>query len=100
MHPTHKLVFWFTLALALTGILLAAMGARAETCKRKIDHTIERLSGYRWSWRTVDGKQCWYYSRHILPREDLVWSFTEDEFNADIDRVIERKFHPFTKEED
>jgi hypothetical protein len=67
--------------------------AKAETCYRKIDNSIERLAGFRWSWRTVDGKQCWYYARNILPREDLVWSFTEEEFNADIDRVLERKLY-------
>lgn len=88
--------YWAKLAGAVLviGILISLVSmVRAETCKAKIDNTVDRLSGYRWQWRTVDGRQCWYYSNRLLPREDLVWSFSEDEFNSDIDRVIKRQFY-------
>lgn len=86
---------WIVLSVATIVLALVMMirAAKAELCHRKIDNTIERLGGYRWNWRTVDGKQCWYYSRHVLPKEDLVWSFTETEFNSDVDRILERKFY-------
>lgn len=88
-------LIWIILSLAIIAIAWMTLirTARAEFCHAKIDNNVERLSGFRWSWRMVDGRKCWYFSRHILPREDLVWSFTEQEFNADIERVIERKFY-------
>ena len=90
-----QLVAWMAVVAALAFIVLVMLLERlpAETCLRKIDNNIERLAGHRWQWRTVDGKQCWFYSNRLLPREDLVWSFTEEEFNSDIDRVLERKFY-------
>lgn len=86
---------WIVLSLAIIVIAWITMirTARAEFCHTKIDNSVERLSGFRWSWRMVDGKKCWYYARNILPREDLVWSFSEEEFNSDIERVLERKFY-------
>jgi hypothetical protein len=82
-----------SLAIITAAWIILIRTARAEVCASKVDGNVERKAGYRWQWRNVDGKQCWYYSNSILPREDLVWSFTEDEFNSDIDRVLERKFY-------
>lgn len=80
-------------------IILSVMPTRAETCYRKIDNNVQKLAGYKWQHRTVDSKQCWFYSNRLLPATDLVWSFTEEEFNSDIDRVLERKFYkPVTDE--
>jgi hypothetical protein len=79
--------------LILAFVLAAPVSASAEICRRKIDNNVERLAGYKWQWRKVDGQQCWFYSNRLLPVTDLIWSFTEEEFNSDIDRVIERKFY-------
>jgi hypothetical protein len=69
--------------------------AKAEVCFKQPSHdATERRGGYRWHYRIVDGKRCYYYSNLIMPRDELVWSYTEEQFNAaeGIDRVIERKF--------
>jgi hypothetical protein len=87
---------WAVLGTALVLSITAAFQARAEVChtKRQIsDATLERRPGYRWQWRNVDARPCWYYSNRVLPDEELVWSFTEREFNSDVDRVIQRKFY-------
>jgi len=97
------LAFWITVAGAIivVAILIALASMRtasAEICHRNpSSDEVERKGGYRWQWRTVDGRKCWYYSNMVLPREELVWSYTEKEFNSDVDRVIERRF--YTKEE-
>lgn len=75
-------------------VLLLSTGiAQAEFCRTQIDSSVPKKGGYRWQWRTVDNKQCWFYSNRLLPKEDLIWAFSEEEFNRDIDRVIERKFY-------
>lgn len=101
MHRSSKLVLWFVFCLALLGCMLAAFGTRAEVCLNKVDGDIAKKPGYRWQWRTVDGRKCWFYANTLLPKEDLVWSYTEQEFNSDIERVIERKFYfPENKDAD
>lgn len=94
ISPEMQATLLISSILAMIGMLLAMSNARAETCREKIDNSIERRGGYRWQWRMIDGRKCWYYSNNVLMREDLVWSYTEEEFNSDIDRVIERKFYP------
>jgi hypothetical protein len=80
--------------LAIALLVALTTSASAEICLKKPDHTsIEKRGGYRWLWRFVDEKKCWYYSNLVMPREELVWSFTEEEFNSDIDRILERKFY-------
>lgn len=74
--------------------LLASTEARSEFCRKDVDPTIERKAGYRWQYRTVDDRKCWYYSNRVIPKTDLMWPYTEEEFNHDIERVIERKFYP------
>lgn len=102
MRVEHsRLLAWFSVVLALAVIstgLFAQRIARGDICMTKPDHdAVERRGGYRWQWRLVDGRKCWYYSNMVMPREELVWSYTEKDFNSDVDRVIERKF--YTKEE-
>jgi len=84
-----------SLAIIMIAFVTLVRVAKAETCARKVDSNVERKAGYKWQWRTIDGKQCWYYSNNILPREDLVWSYTTEEFDSDVDRVVERKFYIF-----
>jgi len=68
--------------------------AKAEFCLKTPDPSaVEKRGGYRWLWRYVDQKKCWYYSNMVLPREELIWSFSEEEFNADINRILERKIY-------
>lgn len=78
------------LVLAIAVVL--ASPAAAEICTSRPDLSIERKGGYRWQYRLLDGRKCWYYSNLPLPREELVWGFTESEFNSDV-RVLERKFY-------
>lgn len=95
-----SLVAWSCVVLALAFLLLVMFleRVRGEVCLSKPDNSqIDRKGGYRWQWRTVDGRQCWYYSNMVLPREELVWSYRTQDFDSDIDRVIERKF--YSKEE-
>lgn len=91
--PRGYVTLLVCLFLATLGILLAIVSARAEVCAAKINSNIERKAGWRWQYRTVDGKRCWYFSNNVLPREDLVWSYDSKEFDSDIDRVIERRFY-------
>jgi hypothetical protein len=89
----------FVLAFVVLVMVLNLKQSKADVCRYKIDNSVERLAGYKWQHRAVDGKQCWYYSNRILPKEDLVWSFNEQEFNSDIDRILERKFYKPVQDE-
>lgn len=33
----------------------------------------------QWSWRTIDGRKCWYPGKPGLPRERLRWPTAPDE---------------------
>lgn len=95
-----SLAAWMSVVAALAFLLLVMLLERVkgDVCMKEPDNSaVERKGGHRWQWRLVDGRKCWYYSNLVLPREELVWSYTDKEFNSDIDRVIERKF--YTKEE-
>lgn len=95
----HRLIIWLVICGALVALLLTllAANAHAEYCYsspgRTVERNIEKKGGYAWRRRQVDGKRCWYYARGPLPQTDLVWSFSEEEFNSDVDRVLERKFY-------
>jgi hypothetical protein len=89
-------MIWIVLSLAILTVtwIILIRTAKAEVCFQKPSHdATERRGGYKWHYRIVDGKRCWYYSNLALPRDELVWGFTEEEFNQDIDRVLERKFY-------
>jgi hypothetical protein len=81
----------WAMALFVSSCQVPLRGASAETCLSRVDSTVERLAGYRWLWQMVDGRKCWYYSNLPLPKEDLVWSYTTEEFDSDV-KVIERKY--------
>jgi hypothetical protein len=88
---------WIVLSLAILMIVWVTLirTAKAEFCLPDVDRNIERKAGYRWQWRTVDGRKCWFYSNRLLPREDLIWAFTEYELDniEGVDRVLGRKVY-------
>lgn len=90
-----RLIVWATITfiIAATFTALLVRKAQCEVCRASVDATVEKRAGYKWQYRTVDGRKCWYYSNSIIDRNDLVWSYTEQDFNSDIERVIERKFY-------
>lgn len=90
---TFALFTILVLSIILIVTMMFMVVARADFCLKRLDQNLEHKAGYRWQYRTVDGKQCWYYSNRLLPAEDLIWSFTEEELNDDVDRVVERKFY-------
>jgi hypothetical protein len=51
-----------------------------------------------WHWRTVDGKKCWFQAESLLPREDLIWSWDEKEFNAREKVVVKSQRHYTARE--
>lgn len=86
--------------IALLVVLMTTGNAHAVPCSKDPDdgraagkRTIEGNSDRRWRWRNVDGRKCWYWSNQVLPHWELVWTYTEEEFNSDIERLIERKFY-------
>jgi hypothetical protein len=90
-------LFWTlvcVLVLILIVILFTSNRASAELCLNRIDNSIEKRSGFRWQYRDVDGRRCWFYSNSLLPKEDLIWSYKSEEFDDDV-KVIERKFYGF-----
>ena len=89
-----KLILWavIVIVMALFLNLQWSRGASADLCHVKPASEIGKKGGYKWQWRTIDGRKCWYYSNQLVAKENLVWSYTEEEFNSDIERVIERKF--------
>jgi hypothetical protein len=86
-----KLVWWAIVCICMGMIFMKA--ARAEFCYTAPNNPeVEKLDGHRWHWRNVENKKCWYYAPRIRPVTDLIWKFDENEFNSDVDRIIERKF--------
>ena len=53
------------LAVALIG---SAGNARAIECQS------EKGTGYPWSWRQIDGKQCWYKGLPGMDKKQLHWA--------------------------
>lgn len=96
MSEQMKALVWLMWCVLLA-ILLGISYARAELCLAEPDSAIEKKGGYRWQWRTVDGRKCWYYSNRILPREDLVWSYKSEDFDSDV-KVLGRKFYDTLEE--
>lgn len=97
-----QLIAWMALVLMLAFIVLVLLlaNAKAVPCVNHPDmkrwageRTVEMNSTHRWRWRNIDGRKCWYWSKEVLPHWELVWTYTEEEFNADIERLIERKFY-------
>jgi hypothetical protein len=99
-----QLVWWLLIVSALATLLLMlimTVKARSETCARHPDmKTVEKVDGWRWRWANIDGRKCWYYAPRARATWELVWTYTEQDFNSDIDRVIERKFYDLDKLDD
>ena len=51
-----------------------------------------------WHWRLVDGKRCWFRADALLPREDLIWSYDEDELNRREMAIVKGQRHYTAKE--
>jgi hypothetical protein len=51
-----------------------------------------------WHWRLVDGKRCWFRADALLPREDLIWSYDEDELNRRENAIVKGQRHYTAKE--
>jgi hypothetical protein len=51
-----------------------------------------------WHWRNVDGRKCWFQAEELLPREDLVWSYDEREFNERERATVKDQRHYTTRE--
>lgn len=62
------------LAIALT-LLLAIGAAEAQTaCRERPGVRDPRIkSGGHWSWRTIDGRTCWYAGQPGKPKHQLAW---------------------------
>lgn len=60
-----RLILW----LAILGFLVAWIGhAYSAECKASPNDR-----SY-WSWRSIDGKKCWYRGSKIVPKSQLHWS--------------------------
>lgn len=58
--------------LAIIALLLVTMVAAAE--ERTMCQAEPLLSPSTWwSWRNIDGRQCWYEGKPRKPREELYW---------------------------
>lgn len=88
------LMAWVAICFALTALalMLVVARARAELCLPKIDNGIALKGGYRWQWREVDGRKCWFYSNRLLLQEDLIWSYKSHDFDSDVN-VLGRRFY-------
>lgn len=89
-----QLLIWVFVCTVLVVIvsMMTIVRVRAELCLPEVDDTIAKKSGYRWQYRTVDGRKCWFYSNRLLPQSDLIWSYRSHDFDADV-RVIERRYY-------
>lgn len=89
-----KIALWLLICTVLAGVLVMLLvnKAGAELCLAHVDAVIAKKAGFRWQWRIVDGRKCWFYANTLLPKEDLIWSYRSEDFDSDV-RVIERKFY-------
>jgi hypothetical protein len=55
------------ISIAIVLLALSAGDAAAIECQE------HRGGGGYWSWRQIEGRQCWYQGRHMIPKEDLHW---------------------------
>ena len=46
-----------------------------------------------WHWRMVDRRKCYFRADHLLPREDLMWSYDAEKMVADEGVVVRRRKH-------
>jgi hypothetical protein len=65
-------------AISVIGIILGsslvavAIAGEATDCQTSVTRTAGDLA--HWSWRTIDGKQCWYRGARWKPKHELRWT--------------------------
>ena len=65
-------------AISVTGIILGsslvavAMADEVTGCQASVTRKAGDLA--HWSWRTIDGKQCWYRGARWKPKHELRWT--------------------------
>jgi hypothetical protein len=65
-------------AISVIGIILGsslvavAIAGEVTDCQTDVTRTAGDLA--HWSWRTIDGKQCWYRGARWKPKHELRWA--------------------------
>jgi hypothetical protein len=65
-------------AMCIIGIILSsslvgvAMAGEVTDCQTRVAREVGDLG--HWSWRTIEGKQCWYRGARWKPKDELRWA--------------------------
>ena len=66
-------------AMSIIGIILGsslvALAGEVTNCQTRVQREGPKDLTY-WSWRTIDGRQCWYRGDRWKPKEELRWADT------------------------
>jgi hypothetical protein len=69
MHPcVTKSCGLLAATLVAAALIGSAGGAQAVECRS------EKGAGFPWSWRQIDGKQCWYKGKPGMDKKLLSWA--------------------------
>jgi hypothetical protein len=88
-EPRHRLPS-ILLAAFIAGLFIAGAVEAKQQC------SVSAGKGY-WSWRTIDGRKCWYEGKPMLSRAMLEWpeeSAAQPDAKADTASVAPERRHP------
>jgi hypothetical protein len=58
-------------AASIATLLLIGLPAQAKQCSAARP---SNPHGQWWSWRSIDGRKCWYEGRAMIPKSSLQWA--------------------------
>ena len=71
---TERAVSFIGIILGSSLVAVAVAGELSD-CQTRIQREGPKDLTY-WSWRTIDGRQCWYRGDRWKPKEELRWADT------------------------